>query len=144
VQGYRFFCNKLWNAAKFSLSHLSPDFRPVAVSDLFSSCPIGESLSSQTLNLLSKCGLGNIKSAAQLDDYFADHSYIRGFIFSDVDPQVVSSLPSAPAQYINLNRWIRHAKSFANKVGKQQNGQKEGSDKQVYFWMTVPADFYVA
>jgi hypothetical protein len=144
IQGYRFFCNKLWNAAKFSLSHFGAEFRPTPVSSfpcssasLSSANGGGEVLSREALVLLCKCGLGSVQSLAQLDEFFADHSYVKGFVYSDLDQHLVKAVPSASQTLRHLNRWIVHMQSFSNGGKTVTEGVKQQVENSCMLWIVL-------
>ncbi|XP_043212811.1 valine--tRNA ligase-like isoform X1 [Amphibalanus amphitrite] len=93
VQGYRFFCNKLWNATKFAMLYLGDDFRP----------------SEQ----LPAAGGGEWSEAA-LDAHLTEHSYVGGWRPTAADARLCRRLRDAPRPPAAVRRWRNHVAALAD------------------------------
>lgn len=111
VQGYRFFCNKLWNAVKFALTYLTGDVNP------------SKDVSPLCAQVLTKCGGGDGASTlTMLNWYLADHSYLEGYSVSQADfavlEEVVSQSCWSCENLPHLSRWSSHVRACR----QSQNG----------------------
>lgn len=102
MQGYRFFCNKLWNAVKFALTYLTGEINASGdVSVLYQ-------------QVVRKLG-GGEDVRTLLNVYLGDHSYIDGYTMSETDRvvyNVVSAMGWDRVKLPHLDRWVNHIKAL--------------------------------
>lgn len=105
MQGYRFFCNKLWNAVKFSLTYLTGDI------------DVTSEVSSSYMQVVNRCSVGGGKGDVRtvLNGYLADHSYLDGYSLSETDhivfQEVVSHGVLDSERLPHLSRWVNHIRA---------------------------------
>lgn len=101
MQGYRFFCNKLWNAVKFALTYLTGEINATCdVSVLYE-------------QVVRRLGGGDVRTL--LNVYLGDYSYVDGYTMSESDHavyKVVSEIGWNSGKLPHLNRWGNHVKAL--------------------------------